>query len=57
MTYKQLIDHFGSIQKAAKALGYSRMAIYKWRDIGKIPLRVQPFVARVSLGKLKADRK
>lgn len=57
MTYKQLIDYFGSHSKAAYALGYSPMALYKWRDKGQIPLRVQPFIAHASQGKLKADRK
>lgn len=57
MKYDQLVKHFGGAAQIARALGYSTTAIYKWRDRGRIPLRIQPFIAFVSNGKLKADKK
>ena len=33
MLTKELIDHFGGVQKAANALGVSRQMIYQYGDI------------------------
>jgi predicted transcriptional regulator len=37
MTPKQLVKHYGSQVKAAKALGVSRAAVQKWVKAGRIP--------------------
>jgi hypothetical protein len=43
MTYAQLERHFGSIAAIADSLGFSRGAVYAWRERG-IPLRTQRLI-------------
>ena len=56
MTANQLIKHFGSAAKAAKALGYNRQSIYDWKKTG-IPLRTQAWIQVETGGVFKADKK
>lgn len=55
MTFIELIGHFGTVQKAAVALGKSRPTIYDWRDKG-IPDERQLEIQKMTKGALKADR-
>lgn len=55
MTYKEVINYFGSAPKIAKRLRLTRQAIYYWRDTGKIPMNHQAVMEKISKGKLKMD--
>lgn len=37
MTYEQLISHYGTCSKAARALGVERQVVHRWKRAG-IPL-------------------
>lgn len=37
MKPKQLIKHFGSHAKAAKAIGVTRVTVYTWEKAGRVP--------------------
>jgi hypothetical protein len=39
MTYTQVIEHYGSAIKAAKALGIDRKAVHAWKQKGVPQLR------------------
>jgi hypothetical protein len=39
MTYAQVIEHYGSAIKAAKALGIDRKAVHAWKQKGVPQLR------------------
>ena len=53
MTYNQIVDHYGGLSKAAKALDFSKQRIFAWKQI-RIPSDVQlKIAARTGL---KADR-
>jgi hypothetical protein len=54
MTFDDLIDHFGSVDKAAKALGLSRQGVYRWQG-RDIPLPQQIAYEVATKGRLKAD--
>lgn len=54
MTFTDLVGHFGTVQKASAALGYSRQSIYDWRD--GVPERRQLEIQKLTKGALKADR-
>jgi len=56
MTVDQIIKHFGSPVKAARALGYHRQAIYDWRKRG-ISVRTQKHIEFQTGGALKAAKK
>jgi DNA-binding transcriptional regulator Cro len=56
MTFKDLINYYGSVEKASNAIGYSRMSLYNWRDNG-IPERTQRLLEAVTNGKLLAKAK
>lgn len=55
MTYKNLIKLFGSGPKAAKALGFTRMAVNHWKHKG-IPLRTQELIEAKTNKLLKAEK-
>lgn len=55
MDYNKLVKHYGGAQAAADALGFTRQALYHWRDFG-IPTRTQMLIATLSRGRLKADK-
>ena len=54
MTFEQVVKHFGSQVKAARALGFSRQAVNQWKEDGIKP-RTQEFIQFKTRGKLKAD--
>ena len=54
MLKKDVISHFGSVAKTAKALGYTPQAIYKWKR--RVPSRAQYVIQVVTGGKLQVDR-
>jgi len=51
MKRQQVIEYFGSVIKAAKALGVTHQAIYAWKD--PVPERIALKVDRLSGGKLQ----
>jgi hypothetical protein len=53
MTPKQLIDHFGSDNKAALSLGLTVQAVRIWAGKGSIPIWSQNAIAWLTKGKLK----
>lgn len=55
MTTTELIAHYGSQARAARALGVSWAALYLWRKKGAIPYLRQLQVQQVTGGVLKAD--
>ena len=54
MTYDQLVSHYGTHAKAARALGLTWGALYFWRKTG-IPALRQLWIERETGGALKAD--
>tara|TARA_R110000868_G_scaffold356786_1_gene618225 strand:- start:301 stop:471 length:171 start_codon:yes stop_codon:yes gene_type:complete len=56
MKTSDLVKHFGSVPKAAKALGYTTASLYQWAKTG-IPLRTQAWIQFETGGKLKAGKK
>jgi transposase len=55
MTFTDLVVHFGTVSKAAKALGYTRQTIYDWRQRG-VPEGKQLEIQKMTRGQVKADR-
>jgi hypothetical protein len=55
MTYDQVINHFGSLTKAAQALGLAKQNVHNWGARGRIPFKWQIKLAGMSGGALKAD--
>ena len=51
MNKQQIIDHFGSVIKTAKALGVTHQAVYAWKD--PVPERIALKAERLSGGKLR----
>jgi hypothetical protein len=56
MKYDQVIKFYGGVSQTARALGYTRPAIYHWRDHG-ISLRTQKIIEAITGGKLKQSKK
>lgn len=54
MTYKEVVKHFGSASKAARALSYSRQAVSDWKKNGRIPFEAQFLIQLKTNGCLKA---
>jgi hypothetical protein len=54
MNYVDLVEEFGNASRAAKALGYSRQALSRWRSAG-IPFESQYRIELKLRGKLKAQ--
>jgi hypothetical protein len=55
MTTDQLIAHYGTQAKAAKALGLTWAAVYVWRRRDAIPYLRQLQIQEITGGALKAD--
>jgi hypothetical protein len=55
MYYDDLLDHFGGLSKAAKALGFSRQTVHGWKIRGSIPFEAQFRIQLKTKGRLKAD--
>lgn len=55
MNFDQVKEHFGSVPAAAKALGYVRQAVYRWKQDG-IPDPVQYKIQVITGGKLQASK-
>ena len=55
MNLDHLKSHYGSIAKAAQAIGVHRQAVYRWKD--GIPFPRQCEFEVLTQGALKADRK
>ena len=53
MNLEEVIKHFGSGVALAEALGIEPSAVYQWK--GKIPVRRQYEIERITDGKFKAD--
>lgn len=53
MTVDQAIEHFGTREKLAEALGRTRQATYHWED--GIPEAVQYQIQVITGGRLQAD--
>ena len=54
MTYNELIRHYGSQAKAARALGLSPPSVWAWKG-GEIPDLRQIEIQKRTGGKLKAN--
>ena len=54
MSPKQVVRHFGSQSKAARALKCSRAAVSKWMAQDRIPFPTQCVIQHKTEGKLKA---
>lgn len=54
MTYDDLIEHFGSAEKAADALELTRQGVFRWKG-RDIPLEQQVAYEVATKGALKAD--
>lgn len=55
MNPKQVIDYFGTQEKAAEALGLRQPSIAGWVGDGEIPLVRQYQIELATNGKLRAD--
>jgi DNA-binding transcriptional regulator Cro len=57
MTKEQVINHFGTAAKAARALKVTRAAICHWPDSGHLTPRIAFKIELVTQGALKVDAK
>lgn len=57
MNYDEIVEHYGSPDKAADAIGLKggRQSLYVWKRNGKVPIEHQIAYEVDSAGKLKAD--
>lgn len=55
MKIQDLITHYGTQSAAAKAVGYTRQAVNRWRKAG-IPMPIQCMYEIRTNGALKADK-
>lgn len=55
MTFEQVVKHFGSAPSAAKALGVTRQAVYRWKEAG-IPVGTQCRIQLLTGGVLQAEQ-
>lgn len=56
MTPQQVIDHYGTVASAARAINIKGPSFYGWMKDGRIPIDRQCQYEVVSGGKLIADR-
>jgi DNA invertase Pin-like site-specific DNA recombinase len=56
MTIEEVIEHFGSITEAARALKVSRPVVYRWQKNG-IPIQYKCYIEYKTKGALKVDRR
>ena len=54
MKTQDVIDYYGSVAKAAEALGVTHQAIYKWGD--EVPMTRQAHVQLATKGRVKKDK-
>lgn len=54
VNYQDLLDAYGGCSAAARALGYRKQTVHKWKGAG-IPEEHQLEIHQRSKGKLKAD--
>lgn len=55
-TFQKVIDHFGGVSKAAKALGVTYQAVCFWRDgERKIPEKACIDIERETSGKVRCE--
>ena len=57
MNPEQVVKHFGSQSKAARAVKVSRQAIWNWLQRNQVPELYQYRLEELSAGKLKRARK
>lgn len=55
MTLDHVLEHFGNMNRVARALGISRQAVWKWQRSGRVPLRAQYQIEIITARQLKAD--
>lgn len=53
MTYDDLVETYGSMSKAARALGIAKQTVHKWKTAG-IPFERQFVIQMKTKGRLKA---
>lgn len=56
MTPTDVIRYYGSIRKAADALGIEYATVWNWQKTGKVPPQRQFEIEVRTAGKLQADR-
>ena len=56
MTVDQLVQHYGTMSRAAQAVGLKHPALCAWRKKGEIPEPRQYQYEVLTGGSLKADR-
>jgi hypothetical protein len=57
MTFEQILQHYGGLSKAAKALGLKRQTVNAWRHMSRVPTRWQLKVqAEAESRRLRADK-
>ena len=54
MTYDDVVQHYGSAEKAADALGLTRQGVFRWKGT-QIPLDQQVAYEVATNGALRAD--
>lgn len=54
MTYAELIEHYGTLEKAAQKIGVTRQAVGNWKRRG-IPKINQRLIQHLTRGRLRAD--
>lgn len=54
MDYHDLVDEFGNGARAAKAIGYNRQTVHRWKTSG-IPFEAQFRIQLKTKGRLKAS--
>ena len=56
MTPKQVINHFGSVQKTALAIGMTTQCVYNWKKNNAIPYPSQRIIELLTDHKLEAKK-
>lgn len=55
MKPKQVVNYFGSLTKAAAAIGVTEPTIRRWVTVGSIPLNAQKAISYDTNGALKPE--
>lgn len=55
MKYDEVIEHYGTAYRAAKKNEFSTSTVYKWKEIGFVPIHAQMKIEKETEGKLKAS--
>jgi hypothetical protein len=56
MTFKELLDHFGSQAAIAKAAGVTHQLVWAWKNADRVPVHWQYEFQDMTGGALKAER-